>query len=82
MAHVPYASVVGILIYSMVYTQLYISHSVRVLKRYMLKLGKEHWIDVKRVFMYFHGTTKYEMFYLGKPKIDREVNVHGFFDAN
>jgi hypothetical protein len=42
MAHVPYESVVGILMYAMVYTQPDISHVVGVLSRYMSTPGKEH----------------------------------------
>ena len=62
MSQVPYASAVGSLMYAMVYTRLNIAHAVGVLIRYMSKLGKDHWIDVKRVFIYFHGTTDYAIF--------------------
>ena len=37
MSHVPYASVVGILMYAMVCTSLVISHAVGVLSKYMSK---------------------------------------------
>jgi hypothetical protein len=40
MAHVPYASVVGSLMYVMVCTQPDISHAVGVLRRYMSTPGK------------------------------------------
>jgi len=49
---VPYASVVGSLMYVMVYTQLDISHAVGVLRRYMLTPRKEQWTSIKRVFGY------------------------------
>ena len=42
MSHVPYASVVGCLMYAMVCTRLDIAHAVGFLSRYMSKLGKEH----------------------------------------
>jgi len=42
MSHVPYASVVGSLMYAMVCTRLYIAHAVAVLSRFMSKLRKEH----------------------------------------
>jgi hypothetical protein len=82
MAHVPYASVVGSLMYVMVCTRPDISHAVGVLRRYMLTPGKEHWTIVKRVFRYLCGTTEYAICYQGKPETDREVNVHGFVDAD
>ena len=56
---VPYASVVGSLMYAMVCTRPYISQEVGVLSRYMSKLGNEHWIVVKRVFKYLRGTIKH-----------------------
>jgi hypothetical protein len=42
MSHVPYASVVGRLMYAMVYTRPDITHVVRDLSRYMSKPRKEH----------------------------------------
>ena len=42
MSRVPYVSVVGIYIYAMVYTRLYIANVVGVFSRYISKLGKEH----------------------------------------
>ena len=52
MACVPYANVVGSLMYAMVGTQLDIAHVMRVLIRYMATPRMEHWIVVKRVFRY------------------------------
>jgi hypothetical protein len=42
MPSVPYVSVVGSLMYAMVYTRPDIAHAVGVLSRYMSKLGNEH----------------------------------------
>jgi hypothetical protein len=42
MACVPYASVIGSLMYVMVWTRPYISHALGVLRRYMSTPGKEH----------------------------------------
>jgi hypothetical protein len=42
MARVPYASVVGSLMYAMACTQLDITHAMGVLSIYMSTLGKEH----------------------------------------
>jgi phosphoribosyl-AMP cyclohydrolase len=81
MSHVPYASVVGSLMYAMVCTRLDIAHVVGVLSRYMSKLGKEHWTIVKRVFMYLCGTYSYGLCYQGRPILDRVVDIHGFVDA-
>ena len=59
MACVPFASVVGSLMYTMLCTRPNISHVVGVLSRYMSKMGKEHWTTVKRVFRYLRGTKDY-----------------------
>ena len=82
MSRVPYASVVGSLMYAMVYTRLDIAHAVGVLSMYMSKPGKENWTKVKRVFRYFHGTTNYGLCYQGRPGLDRVVDIHGFVDAD
>jgi hypothetical protein len=67
--------------YAMVCTRPYIAHAVGVLRRYMSKLGKEHWTTVKRVFRYLCGTTSYGLCYQGRPGLDRVVDIHGFMDA-
>jgi hypothetical protein len=58
MSHVPYASAVSIMMCTMVCTRPDIAHAVGVLSRYMSKLGKEHWITIKRVFRYLCGTSQ------------------------
>jgi hypothetical protein len=59
MFQVLYASEIGSLMYAMVYTRLDIAHAVGFLSNYMSKLGKEHWITIKRVFRCLHQTTSY-----------------------
>jgi hypothetical protein len=63
MTCVPYASVVGSLIYVMVCTRPNIAHAVGVLSRYISTPGKEHWTTFKRVFRYFCGTKDYAICY-------------------
>jgi hypothetical protein len=82
MSHIPYAGVVGSLMYEMVYTRPYIAHVVGFLSRYMSKPGKEHWTIVKRVFRYLRGTTNYGLCYQGRPGLDKVVDMHGFVDAD
>ena len=78
----PYASVVGSLMYAMVGTIPDIAHAVGVLNRYMPKLEKENWKNVKRVFRYLQGTTDHAICYQGRDGPDKVLDVHGFFDAN
>jgi hypothetical protein len=83
MACVPYASVIGVLIYEMVCTRIDISHAVGLLSRYMLTPIKEHWTTVNRVFKYLHGMKIYDVCYQGIPGGDSgKLNVHGFVNAD
>ena len=47
MSRVPYASVVGSLMYAMVYTRPYIAQEMRVLSQFMDNPGRVHWDAVK-----------------------------------
>jgi hypothetical protein len=56
-----YDSLIQIFMYEMICTRPYIAHVVGVLRRYMSKLGKEHWTIVERVFRYLCGTSSYRL---------------------
>eukprot|EP00253_Pinus_taeda_P005822 PITA_05822 len=58
-SRIPYANVVGYLMYAMVCTRTDISHAVGVVSRYMANPGKEHWSAVKWVLRYLRGTSSY-----------------------
>ena len=68
-SHFPYESVVGSVMYEMVYTGWDIAHAVGVLSMFMSKLGKKHWTQVKQVFMYLNGTSYYGLCYQGRPGV-------------
>jgi hypothetical protein len=83
MAHVPYASAVGSLMYAMVFTLPDIAYAAGVLSKYMSTPGKEHWTFVKRVFRYLCGTKDYVICYQGKLGSDSgKLYVHGFVDVD
>ena len=77
MSHVPYASVVGRLMYAMVCTRPDIAHSMGVLSRFMSNPGKEHWTVVKRVFRYLRGTSDYGLCYQGRLGLERMFDIRG-----
>ena len=56
MENIPYANVVGALMYAMVCTRPDISHAVSMVSRYMHDPGKVHWQAVKWILRYIHGT--------------------------
>eukprot|EP00253_Pinus_taeda_P036539 PITA_36539 len=82
MSHVPYASVVGSLMYVMVCTRPNIGHVVGVLSRVMSKPRKEHWTIVKRVFRYLRGISDYGLCYQGRPGLDKVLDNCGFVDVD
>ena len=71
MSKVPYASVVGSLMYAMVCTRPDITHAVGVVSRFLTNPGKEHWEAVKWILRYLRGTSKVCLcFGSGKPMLD------------
>lgn len=57
MSRVPYASVVGSLMYAMICTRLDIAQAVGAVGRFMADPGKDHWNVVKRILRYIKGTS-------------------------
>ena len=57
MSKVPYASLVGSLMYAMVCTRLHMAHAVGVVSRYMSHPGIEQWNVVKWILKYLRGTS-------------------------
>lgn len=62
MDRVPYASLVGSLIFAMVCTRPDIAYSVGVLSRFMANPGKAHWEAAKWVLRYLRGTSGYSIY--------------------
>ncbi|XP_031263955.1 secreted RxLR effector protein 161-like [Pistacia vera] len=65
MTHVPYASVMGSLMYVIECTRPDIARAVGFLIRFMSNLGKEHWSTVKRVLRYLCGPSNLALSYGG-----------------
>ncbi|XP_057817161.1 secreted RxLR effector protein 161-like [Cryptomeria japonica] len=81
MTRVPYASVVGILMYAMVCTRPDIAQAVGVLSRFMANPRRVHWDMVKRVFRYLWGTSKYSLCFHGDPtRPQHSLNICGYVD--
>ncbi|MCO5569013.1 hypothetical protein L7F22_022719 [Adiantum nelumboides] len=56
MAKVPYSSVVGSLMYSIICTRPDIAYAMEVVSEYMFNPGKKHWEAVKGIMCYLNGT--------------------------
>ncbi|BBN67512.1 transposable element gene, partial [Prunus dulcis] len=59
MEKVPYANVVGCLMYAMVCTRPNIAQAISVVSRYMGNPGKQHWDAVKWILCYLKGVLGY-----------------------
>ncbi|RDY07580.1 hypothetical protein CR513_08285, partial [Mucuna pruriens] len=57
MNRVPYASIVGILMYAIMCTRSDIVHVVGTVSRFLSNPGREHWNAVKWILRYLHGTS-------------------------
>lgn len=63
MSKIPYASVIGCLMYSMICTRPDLAYATSLISRFMSNPGKEHWSVVKRVFKYVRRTSSFGLLY-------------------
>ncbi|KAL0410471.1 UNVERIFIED_CONTAM: Retrovirus-related Pol polyprotein from transposon TNT 1-94 [Sesamum latifolium] len=77
MKNIPYASVVGSLMYVQVYTRPDIAFAVGMLGRYQSNPGIEHWKTAKKVMCYLQGTKDLQLIY----KQTENLEVIGYSDS-
>ena len=80
-SQVPYKSVVGSLMYAMVYTRPDITQVVGVLSCYISNPGRAHWDAVKRVFRYLQGTSEYSICFHGTG-YEHSPDIRGYVDSD
>lgn len=80
MSKVPYASVVGCLIYTMVLTRPDITYAISIVSRSMANPGKENWRAVKWILRCLRRTLSYSLTYGGKRQ--DESLVVGYVDSD
>jgi len=78
MESIPYASVVGSLMYAQTCTRPDISFAVGMLGRYQSNPGREHWQAAKKVLRYLQGTKDYMLMY----RRSNELEVIGYSDSD
>ena len=76
MFNVPYASIIGSLMYAMAYTRLDITHAMGVYSRYIFHLGIEHSNAVKWILRYLRGTSNKCLHFGGST-----TNLQGYVDS-
>ncbi|XP_059073639.1 secreted RxLR effector protein 161-like [Cryptomeria japonica] len=80
---VPFASVVGSLMYAFIYTRPDIAQVMGVLSRFMDNPGWVHWDAVKRVFRYLWGTFEYSLCFHGNHTRPRHsLSISGYVDSD
>ena len=81
MSRVPYASVVGSLVYAMVCTRPDLAYAVSIVNQFMSNSRKQHWEAMKWVLRYLRGIAKlgltFERLETGKLKV-----LQGYVDAD
>ena len=77
MSQVPYALVVGSLMFAMICTRPDIAQAVEAVSRYMVNLGREHWVVVKRLQRYIRETSDVALCYGGS-----EFTVKGYVNSD
>ena len=75
---IPYASVVGSLMYAQICTRPDISFTVGMLGRYQSNPGLDHWKAAKKVLRYLQGTKEYMLTY----KRSDHLEVIGYSDSD
>ncbi|XP_052736591.1 secreted RxLR effector protein 161-like [Vigna angularis] len=78
MESIPYASVVGSLMYAQTCTRPDISFAVGMLGRYQSNPGMDNWKDAKKVLRYLQGTKEYMLTY----RKSNHLEVIGYSDLD
>lgn len=79
MESIPYANVVGSVMYGMISTRPNLSYSISLLSRFMANPGSEHWTALKGVLRYINGTLNVGLnFYKRHDTLD----LLGFVDSD
>ena len=77
MRHIPYASTVGSLMYTMLCTRPDICYAVGVVNWYQSNPGLDHWVAVKHILRYLRRTRNYMLVYYG-----RDLILIGYTDSD
>ncbi|RZB80703.1 Retrovirus-related Pol polyprotein from transposon TNT 1-94 [Glycine soja] len=82
MEGIPYANVVGSLMYAMVCTRPDIAHAVSLVSRFMANPGKAHWQALKWILKYIRGSLGRVLVYGGARNSRRTAVIEGFVDSD
>ncbi|KAL1564721.1 Integrase catalytic domain-containing protein [Salvia divinorum] len=81
MSDIPYANIIGSIMYTMVCTRPDLSHAVSVTSRFMADHGREHWLALKWILRYLKKSANYGILYKKTEKLGEEPLV-GYCDSD
>ena len=79
MSLIPYASVIGSIMYSIICTRPNVSYALSVTSKYQSNPGEGHWVDVKNILKYLRRTKDIFLLYGNG---DNDLHVKGYNDAS
>lgn len=80
-SQVPYANVVGSIMYTMICTRPDLAHSISVVSRFMANPGKHHWEALKWILRYLKSSSSVGILYENKDDFEGEA-LAGFVDSD
>ncbi|KAK8508994.1 hypothetical protein V6N12_016838 [Hibiscus sabdariffa] len=78
MSQIPYASVIGSIMYAMICTCPDLSYVLSMTSRYQANPGEGHWVAVKNILKYLRRTKDIILVYRG----EEELSIKGYTDAS
>src|SRR3954469_14090377 len=82
MNRIPYANIVGSLMYVMVCTKPDIAYAVSLVSRYMENPGKAHWQALKWILRFINGSLNRVLIYSGALGEDNTAVIEGYVDSD
>ena len=81
MKHIPYANIIGSIMYAMIGTRPDIAQAISVTSRYMSNHGKEHWSALKWLMRYLKGASDVGILFKGDAEFKGDA-LTGWCDSD
>ncbi|KAK8597147.1 hypothetical protein V6N12_065623 [Hibiscus sabdariffa] len=78
MSQIPYASVIGSIMYAMICTRPDLSYALSMTSRHQANPGEGHWVAVKNILKYLRRTKDVFLVYGG----EEQLSIKGYTDAS
>ena len=78
MDKIPYASMIGSIMYAMLYMRPDVSYALSITSRYQANPGEKHWIAVKNILKYLRTTKDVFLIYGGPELVVQDYTDSSF----